>query len=422
MKTLILFILTAFFVTSITAKQNKGNIVSYNNVLSIAMHDNYLWLGTTGGIVKYDKASDEFTNYTKANDSNIQGYLGNIIRSVTVNSAGEVFATGDGLLKYDGTNWQRFTSQNSMLPYNDTHCVSVDKNDHVWIGSGEYVCRIENNTWSVFQLMDASALSYFAVNEIAFDSKNVAWAGTSHGLFKIENNIVTKIESFLFGEIFSLKVDANDRIMIATKSKGLVIYLPQDGSVLQYNTDNSNIGSNYIQHIEKGKDNSFWLTAAKLTLFSNDKFTTFTDKDLVLTNLSINRILYDQDVLWIGTAKDGLLKYDLSTNVCTIKNIDITLAVFDPLIQNNNQLTIYPNPVEDHIFVKTNLKANERLQTSLFELNGKLVHSFSESTAMKDNQTLKYNLGGLLLANQQYIIMVSGKQGQFAAKFLYKPK
>lgn len=422
MKTLVLFILTAFFVTSITAQQNSENIISSNRVLSIAMYGNYLWLGTENGIVKYDKRSDEFINYTQANDSNLRGYLGSIIRSVTVNSAGKVFATGDGLLQYDGNNWQRFTSENSMLPYNETHCVSVDKNDNVWIGSGEYVCRIVNNTWSVFQLMDASALSYFAVNEIAFDSKNVAWAGTSHGLFKIENNTVTKIELFPFGEIYSLKVDDNDRIMMATKNQGLVIYFPQNSSVLQYNTVNSNIGNNYIQYIVKGKDNSFWLAAAKLTLFSNDKFTTFTDKDSLLTNCAINRILYDNDVLWIGTANNGLLKYDLSANICTKKNISITLAVYDQLIQNNNRLTIYPNPVEDNIFVKTNLKANEKLQTCIFDLNGKLIHSFSESTALKGNQTLKYNLGSLLVANQQYIIVVSGKQGQFFAKFLYKPK
>jgi hypothetical protein len=51
MKTLTLFILTAFFVTSINAQQNRENIISNNNVLSIAMHGNYLWLGTENGIV-----------------------------------------------------------------------------------------------------------------------------------------------------------------------------------------------------------------------------------------------------------------------------------------------------------------------------------------------------------------------------------
>lgn len=68
------------------------------------------------------------------------------------------------------------------------------------------------------------------------------------------------------------------------------------------------------------------------------------------------------------------------------------------------------------------MKANEKLQTCIFDLNGKLIHSFLESTAMKDNQTLKYNLGSLLLANQQYIIVVSCKQGQFFVEFLCKPK
>jgi ligand-binding sensor domain-containing protein len=323
MKVIKLFIVYILFINNILAQQVKyEHFISNYKVLSIAKHENYLWLGTEGGIIKYDISLDDFIQYTKVNNLNIQGYLGSIIKSITINETGEVYASGDGLIYYDGYNWHRYTTENSNLPNNEVHYVIIDKNYNVWLGSGEYVCCIINNKWNVYQLLDATLLAYFSINEIAFDSKNVAWIGTSKGLFKIENSIVSKVDTPVLNvEINSIKVDNNDRIMIATKNEGLIVYSSKDNSYIQYNTENSNIPSNYIQYISQASDTSFWIASNQLVNFNNSKFLFFIDKDSLLYKCVINRILADGNTLWIGTADTGLLKYDLTTNICEKKNI-----------------------------------------------------------------------------------------------------
>ncbi len=43
--------------------------------------------------------------------------------------------TGGGLIKYDGTSWVLFDSENSGLPTDAVHAVTVDRNGNVWIGT-----------------------------------------------------------------------------------------------------------------------------------------------------------------------------------------------------------------------------------------------------------------------------------------------
>ncbi|MFC2089636.1 T9SS type A sorting domain-containing protein, partial [Bacteroidota bacterium] len=293
--------------------------ISNRNVYSMVIDRDYLWLGADGGIVKFNKQTEEFSNYSNLNDSSIQGYFGSRILSLAVNSSNELYATGDGVIYYNGNEWYRYTSQNSNLPFSGPSFIVIDNENKPWTNSGEYMCKLENDTFQNFLLPFTLGLSHFEVNECDFDSENNAWIGAAPGLFKIDNNQVKIIEEFEFERINTIKV-MDDSILIGTKSNGMCVYYPDDGKIVEYDTASSGIKSNWVQYLHPDED-SFWIIAGGLMLFMNGHFTEYMDKDSVLNNLILNKVLPDGDVLWLATANKGLYKYDLITNTCEKKTI-----------------------------------------------------------------------------------------------------
>lgn len=317
MKTIILTLFITFLTFSVNAQElYNERFISNKNVFSHSMLGDILWLGADGGIVKFNKHTEEFINYNYFNDTSIHGYYYNLsINHLVVNAAGELYASGEVLIHYNGTDWYRYTNLPSYL----SGIVAIDNENRLWTSSGEYMCRLESDTFHNIRIPFPPGSSNIEINECTFDSENSAWIGTSSGLFKIENDQVEGIEEFQFERINTLKVK-DDSILIGTKSNGLRVYYPDEGKIVDYDKTNSGIKSNRVEYIHQDGD-SFWLIAGGLYQFKNGTFKEFMDKDSVLNRLILNRVLPDGDILWLSTANDGLYKYDLNSNSCDKKII-----------------------------------------------------------------------------------------------------
>jgi len=99
------------------------NYTCGNNVYSLADEGNTLWLGTNGGLVKFDKTTESLTFY---NASNL-GLPHNDVRCIAIDGEWTKWiGTWDGLVTFDNTKWEAFNTSNSGLPNNNILSIAIE--------------------------------------------------------------------------------------------------------------------------------------------------------------------------------------------------------------------------------------------------------------------------------------------------------
>ena len=105
-----------FFSPAITHSQQWQVYTSGRDITALAGEGNFLWVGTSGGLVKLDKTTGTPTFYDKTNS----GLPFNAVSCIAIDQNGNkwIGTEGHGLAKFDGTNWTVYTKTNSGLPNN----------------------------------------------------------------------------------------------------------------------------------------------------------------------------------------------------------------------------------------------------------------------------------------------------------------
>jgi ligand-binding sensor domain-containing protein len=95
-------------------------------------HGSEVWIGAAqGGLVKLDKSTEEMPLYDHANS----GLPHNDVYALAVDGSDIWIGTWGGLAKFDGTNWTVFNTMNSGLPDDSVYAVAMDGSDTIWAGT-----------------------------------------------------------------------------------------------------------------------------------------------------------------------------------------------------------------------------------------------------------------------------------------------
>jgi sugar lactone lactonase YvrE len=148
-----------------------------------------VWFGTLDGLSRLDTSSGVWTSYTRADFDMPRAGIADLKFAP---DGGLWMATlGGGLYRIDEEGWQVYRTSNSDIPYNTLQTVAISSRGQVWIGAA-----IPNATGGVVAVQD----------------------GLSWKTFIGRNSGYTEAEPV------SLAFDTNDRVWIATRSNGVVIY------------------------------------------------------------------------------------------------------------------------------------------------------------------------------------------------------
>ena len=170
--------------------QESRNYSNSGYVHALATEGNYIWAGTSDGLVKIDKISSVPNFYDKSNS----GLPDNDVRSIAIDGSGNVWiGTCGGLAKYDGTNWTTYTTSNSGLPDNQVMSIAIDRSDNKWIGcytdwTGIYgggLVKFDGTNWTIYNPSNSGLLSNFT-SSIAIDDNDNEWLGTDSGLVRFD--------------------------------------------------------------------------------------------------------------------------------------------------------------------------------------------------------------------------------------------
>ena len=148
---------------------------------------------------------------------------------------GDIFVTGEDLIKFDGANYTTYDSTNSILPGVGltTKCIKIDRNDIKWIG-------IENDLTPLVKIDDRhpdNSLAY-SVNDFVDNGGNPIVPITPSSIHSLEINPQD-------GDIFAAFV-----CNTSPSFDGLLFYDSQAKSWNLYTLSNSNIPSTNIRDLK----------------------------------------------------------------------------------------------------------------------------------------------------------------------------
>lgn len=214
------------------------------------------------------------------------------------------------------------------LPSNVISAVAQDKDDFIWIGTGNGLARFDGYSFRAFKREEsATSLPANEISSLLVDDEWL-WVGTWRGLCKINTRTfqVTRITLKGNNTIRTLYKDTKGNIWIGT-ANGLMKQTHENQWEI-YTTENSKLSHNTIRSIYEARDGTLWVgTYDKLNKISPDKkeFTSFDLKGRYKPELTNNLIcdikpVVDSDtLLWVGT-ETGLCQFNTVANTYSVFN------------------------------------------------------------------------------------------------------
>ncbi len=281
----------SYWTTDNGLPQNNANDI-------IQTHDEYLWVATFNGLVRFDGLN--FTVFNTANNKNIESN-----RFLRLYEDKEkrlwIIAESSYLLKYENEN---FTSYN----YNGTGITSINnvsenKNGGLLLATDNGIYDFNNSKFT--NVIAGDSLTNGRVHFIKSVAKNDFIFSNHYGIYKYKNgNISTLIETrnsqhlpTLSQQDTSLYAIFNNELYIYKNEKLVKVYPGK--KLTNRNTENFYIDEN----------NAAWYSSTEgIIKLKDGKFENIAP-EIELLKKPIRKIYIDKEEnIWLGTADIGLLK------------------------------------------------------------------------------------------------------------------
>lgn len=261
------------------------------------------------------RAQTAWTIY-KTNNSAL---LDNGIKAVSIdNNNHKWVGCAYGLGEYNDTTWTMYTTLNSGLPDDNISSIKIDKNNVKWIGTNNGgLAKFDGTTWTVWNTIN-SGLPSDEIKCIAFDTLGNKWLGTANGLVKFDDTNFTvwnhNNTPYFLIVIHAIAIDKNNVKYISSLNSGL--FYMTDTNFIHYNVSNSYLQDNFVFSIALDSSQNRWYgTAGKGIMSQHTDSITWewyypgnTPADSAWT---VNCILIDSmQHKYMGSHLTGLVKYD----------------------------------------------------------------------------------------------------------------
>ena len=256
--------------------------------------EGYIWLGTLGGLSKWDGIN--FINFSVDD-----GLLNNGIYALLAHSSGAVYAgTKGGFNQFNG---EQITSHKFKDEFNENYVRAIieDKNDNIWFGlDNGWLIRFSEGKFYYINIEKGN------IRNLYCDEENNIWVSARRGISVVDNQLHT--EEYEVNINVSGLLIHNDTVWFSTYGDG--IFYVHNGIRENLNTQDGLLG-NYFRGLKKNSDGSIWFYAKNgLTRYFRGDIDQFS-VNRGLSNDNIRCLMEDkQGALFIGTDGAGLFKYN----------------------------------------------------------------------------------------------------------------
>ena len=300
----------------------------------VESNDNSIWIGTSQGLAYFDKISEKIYSFDLGKKDN--KYLH--ITSLFVDEKENIWVgtLGEGLFiisknSDEGYDISNLTTVNSDLTGNNVYSFCQLKDSRVLIGTNHGISTydFQNNSLYPFIFGDLDEATVFSIYE---SLEGDLWVGTYNGVWLF--NAVTGRDEWFFHDPYSPNSLNHGRVNHITQDFRGTIYLGSLGGVNLYQPqinafsslpikDNIefSLNSMFINVVYPDDNGNVWIGTEKggvnrFNLYQKpfNHIVRPQNSDVTQTNNTINSILPDNDILWVGTAGEGLNKIDRKNN------------------------------------------------------------------------------------------------------------
>lgn len=272
--------------------------ILHNKVEDILSDDDgMVWIGTTGGLNRYDPKRNKFSSFVAQSDQpNV--LTTNYITCLAQDSKGVLWmgTQNKGLFKmvknkgkYEFINYEHLASDENSISSNIIFDVAFDENDNAWIATEEGINCFYVSKGVIERFTDTNKYGK-SPNQGVWNlqiSKNDLWISSQLGLYKW-NFKSEKFQNYIYlPEEINANVAIDSSLFYVSKNR-LYYYNESENKTLRI--PNNEIGLSIINDVQLLDNN-------KLILFGKEGFSIFDPKELTiddripnikLTKLSIN--------------------------------------------------------------------------------------------------------------------------------------
>ncbi len=352
-------------------------------VYSLLLQEDTLWIGTKVGLYKYNIQTGD--NYLYNKDNSL--LPSNFVYCLTIGRDNSLWigTYGGGLVNFKNGNWVVFDENNSQIGTNNIFGVELFQ-EILWLATDKGVVTYGfNNNWILYD-QNNSLLPPATIYSVANDGDSAMWVSAHGGLYKYNGNwteYVRYTSGLPHTTVYSVTI--KDQVKYICTLGGLACF---DG----INWSSISSDKSLTLRFNPGH-NDYWLgTTNGLKHFLNDgsgKVNVYNKSNTIMTHDHIQAFIVDSnDTKWIGTWGGGLYK---------LSNGQFTKIVFcNPSGVNNvvkKDLSIYPNPTENFINVDCDKSGISTLsKIEIYNLYGQLMKVIENKSAEKP---IKIDVGNL---------------------------
>lgn len=401
----ILVLLLSLFVTPFTFAQTS-------KVICIFPDNDTLWVGTFGGLIKYNIMTDSSFCYTTTNS----GLPSDKIQSFAKDSKDNLWVgcyTGGVSYLKNGIFNTMFPETNIAI-FTGNYCsgMYVGKNDTVYFGSNHSLKRIYNNQLESKTIGRPTSSDYQSVNKIIEAPDGSLIMATDFGLHKYVNSKMSLIPNMAM-ICNTLIYDKLGNLWIGTEYNGL--YKLTKDSLINYNSSNSD-SPQRIMGIVIDKNDNIWLPLSSPEKSGLINFKETGNSKYYNNEESGNSYQYTiengDSCIWIGTLTKGVYRFSLSTE--TFYNVKLTSGEFNDVstISSTNELKIFPVPVQDILNIQ--IPTCSSYEIEIYNLTGKSIYSLNwkQSIQTKEIQTINTSF----LTKGIYLLKLKTDNGTYSKK------
>jgi signal transduction histidine kinase/ligand-binding sensor domain-containing protein len=323
-------------------QDERGGSLSDNIITAICLdHMDNLWVGTFGGLNKFDRQKREFTSKWGGTAEEI--ITENLyVRSLTADQSGNLWAGTEGkglccinINKPDDPVLRIFNSENSGINHNIVLSLLIDRTENLWAGtlSGVNKTDLKKQKFKLYRKSDAPITIDMAGNVIASlykDEKNRIWIGHWGRGLDIYDTETGNTEHYSpemkgryylpNGYVHSILKDTDENIWIGTRD-GLLGYNPEDKKFVRPGQMPGNAGLPDLKGLRvlkmiQSRNGDYWI-ATQDGLYKKDhnsleteRFHTEAPPGKKISSNLIYALLEDREgFIWTGTP-EGLNIYD----------------------------------------------------------------------------------------------------------------
>jgi len=209
--------------------------------------DGSLWIGTEGGgLLRY--RNHGFQSY-----STTDGLSNEFVRAIYEDSRGTVWAGADqGLFQVDGSSLKRVDSRDGT-PTIFVRAIIEDRQGHIWAGGSTLLEFVGNSFSHEYPLLGGSVANLITSMYAARDGS--VWVGTLSGLERLTHSGVLSRVHGISAQVSVIRESTNGTLWVGTIGQGLFCYRQSH----LFHIASGNLPSRTVEAVLEDSEQNVWL-------------------------------------------------------------------------------------------------------------------------------------------------------------------